>query len=436
MRDPITNRYRTQYEDTGMSHGDTVIYNYPTGGIRSTIPRDHSQRTYKGQPYYRSNLTWDVENSGYWTARRNNWVVMNDYKNEKRTCNQNVFTPTFLRKTYDAYGTLVGDYRSVYNDWPSEAVPGFTGLLSVDTDIDYVIDKAVTALHARISSAPMQALVSLGELRQTIGLCRSLLSRTRDMLVFGKKVATSKHFRRQSRDTIIRTLDRGPVNNANAFINRSSRQWLEYRYGIRQLYYDYSAAAKALRAMHAKPRQRYTAVETQSLTNSDEIPIAVWSGMLTHTLHRQASRYLHVTAGALVECRKPELGFIQAFGLDEVFQAAWDLTRFSFIVDWFLNVGQKIAALSPKGDVDVVGSWVKVVDTITHSYYSTYTPVANTATEAWEISGWDPNQHLRFVTTTRLKNPTINPIPNWDIRLSVGKVADLLAIVKTLPILR
>lgn len=437
MRSAITNRFREQVQNSGENTTrNSTTYNWPSMTVRSTSPIDFTVKEYDGYSYYYKNQTWDCVNTGYWAARRRGQNVNNDYVNVKTYVRQRLFTPKFTRWVYDVNGQLIGDYQSQYDRLPTESVNSVGNPLTVNMNIDYIVDKAVTALHARISSAPMQSLVTLGELKQTMGLVRSLLSKTHQMMRFGRKVATSREFRRQSRDAIFRRLEKGPVKNASAFSNRASRQWLEYRYGIRQLYYDYSSAAKAMRAMDAKPRQRYTAFESDQDRVDESVNTNQWTGQKTHTLHRSTSRQVTATAGALVEARKSSVGFIQAFGLDEVFQAAWDLTRFSFIVDWFINVGEKIAALAPKGDVDIVASWVKVVDTVNHTGYTTFTPADTDSNIFYTCEDWDPWINVRTVQTTRLKNPAVNPIPNWDIRLNVGKIVDLLAILRTLPVLR
>lgn len=438
MRTLNTTRYRIEETEGTEATEPTVIYNHPSGTVRSTIPRNHSTLEYGGCDSYESNETYDVESSGYHAARRRGDVVANDYRNVKTSFRAPHFNAEITKYIWDTYGTLVGDYRSKYNQWPCmHSATGSYLMPTPDINIDYVIDKAVTALHARLSAAPMQALVTLGEYKQTIGLCRSLLSRTASMMRFAQKAARSREFRRMSRDRIIRTLEKGHrVKNANRAVNRMSRQWLEYRYGIKQMYYDYSAAAKAMRSLGAKPRQRYTAYSEQSETSDDTVAGPIWQGMSSHTCHRQASHHVIATAGALVEPVHSNVGFVQAFGLDEVFQAAWDLTRFSFVIDWFLNTGEKIAALSPKGDIVVRTSWVKMVSTITKQGYSSFVPEERVGNTLYEIKGWNPNVFERSVTTIRLINPVINPIPNWDIRLNVEKITDLLAILKTLPVLR
>lgn len=455
MRDPVTDRYRSE-EDAGADMtADTVVYDYPAGTVRDTISRDWSTLEYGCIPSYYKNETWDVNQPGYHQARKRGDIVAHEYKNIKTRMSQNVFSFVSRKTVWDTYGQVVGDYESHYDNWPTEQIE--SGQLLAPTpdgiNIDYYIDKAVTSLHAKLSSAPMQGLVTIGELNQTVRLTRSLIGRTASMLNFLQKAARSKQFRKKSLDTVIRTLDRGgfgkvskglsaskrtakQLSTANRAVNRMSQQWLEYRYGIRQYYYDYSAAAKALRALGSKPRMRYTARESQSETVTDEISLTPWTGMTSCTGHRFASHNLQVTAGAIVRPRYSNMGYIQAFGLDEIFQSAWELTRFSFMVDWIINLGEKIAAFSPKCDIDILTSWVKVVSTVSKRGYTTYVPKTREYNVLYSIEGWDPDIFERSVTSVRLLNPTINPIPNWDIRLSVGKIADLLTILKTNTVLR
>lgn len=425
-----------------MNTSPTVIYNHPSGTVRSTIARNYSGFEAKGLSSYEKNETWDNVTQGYRGLINRGFIVNNDYRNRKVVIEQNVTTPIMGKIIYNSSGVVVGDYLSHYNNNPSETTiqSSFSNLdLSTGLNIDYLIDKAVTSLHARISSAPMQALVSLGELKQTIGLVDSLLSRAASAGKFLARVASNRKFRNHSYASVARQLSKGPVANVKFGTASFSKQWLEYRYGIKQLYYDYSAAAKALRALKSPPRLRYSASESSTLSDDAEIALGLWNGMLSHTGHLSGSRSVNVTAGALVQPKASNVGFIQAFGLDEVFQAAWDLTRFSFVVDWFINIGDKIAALAPKLDVNILASWVVVRDSSNYSGYATYVPISYSAgpnKTVYTVSNWEPYLHKRVTETTRLVNPVTNPIPNWDIRLNVGRVTDLLAILRTLPVLR
>lgn len=441
MRTPITSRYRSQ-ATSGANTTPTVMYNIPVGDVRQTIARDWSGYPGKGLANCNTNKTWDVVTQSFRGIMNRGGIVNNDYKNVKVYINQSVDNPVFAKLMYDGNGLLYRDYESHYNGWPAEGVSSgaLAGLApSPGFNIDYVIDKAVTSMHARISSAPMQSLVSLGELKQTIGLVGQLLSTTANAGKFLARAARSKAFRGNSIRTVARQLAKGPVSNISMGTASLSRQWLQYRYGIRQLYYDYSAAAKALRSLASSPRQRYSGSSTYSEDDSDETPLGLWNGMGSHTGHRSMTYKVTAEAGALVKPRMSQVGFIQAFGLDEPLQAAWDLTRFSFIVDWFINIGEKIAALAPKMDVDILASWVVVREYLQQSGYATY--VAQTYSHgpnstAYTVANWAPHMTKVTETTTRLANPAINPIPNWDIRLNVGRIADLLAILRTLPVLR
>ena len=50
--------------------------------------------------------------------------------------------------------------------------------------------------------------------------------------------------------------------------------------------------------------------------------------------------------------------------LDNVPSHVWEVVPFSFVVDWFLNVGQWLRAATPDPRISILGNWISVVDEI------------------------------------------------------------------------
>jgi hypothetical protein len=412
-----------------------------TKQVYNTTIRDNSGFPAKGNPKFESNWTVDTTDPNYWWRRRHGQIVNNSYQNVKTEIHQTVCDATFSRYQLDSNGVVVSGNDTTYYNYPAEWFS--QNLLDLGVPVintAYLGDICVSKLHARLSAAPMQLLVSLGELKQTVSLCGALLSKAAQAGKFLQKTFRSNAFRNQNRDTVMRIL-----NNPKSLLGSglkagsktlfkaakpASKQWLQYRYGIRQLYYDYSSAAKALRSLNKPQRVRYTVNESDTDSASDEISGLAWYEMANSKSYRTATRSVFCSAGAIVR-PKTNVGQIQAFGLDEIMQAAWDLTTFSFIVDWFINIGDKIAALNPSLDIEVLATWLKTTEVDLNSGYTTWDIKPATSYEVYGIQGLEIEMTKKTKTTTRVANPVMNPIPNWDINLNVGRITDLLAILRT-----
>lgn len=408
-----------------------------------------SSNSYEGYTWgQRSKKTYedekieDVVTPQFHTLRNKGRIVNNDYRKTDVFEKQSLGTFYIDTRKYNN-GVYYDGYERTYSNFGGEVMClNANSYLSPSStiNVDYLIDKVVTQLHARISSAPMKGLVTLGELRQTMGLVNSLGQRINRAGRFLKRAASHPEFRKASISGVAKALSKGNrIKTANKSVRRLAQQWLEYRYGIRQFYFDYQSSMKAIRSLNVPQRTRYSASETMSQTDEDTTSGPLWAPFETSYLDRFVSRRVTVDAGALVE-PKVVMGPLQAYGMDEVFQAAWDLTRFSFVVDWFVNVGTKVAALSPKGDVNILATWVVVTDQINqyteHRYTIKDNVVQGTLRETYDCSLDQCWCEKTSTTTTRLRDPAVNPIPNWDINLNVGKIADLVSIVRTLPVLR
>lgn len=134
--------------------------------------------------------------------------------------------------------------------------------------------------------------------------------------------------------------------------------WLKYRYGAVPLFNDLVGAFEA----SFKPvfTDRFTARGSASVPNLDlddvtavVEPGGYYSGTISRELHRQG----WVRAGVLYQ---HELTWSDQFGLSmhNVLPTLWEWIPYSFVVDWFVNVGDFVRAVTPKARVKILSSWV------------------------------------------------------------------------------
>lgn len=205
-------------------------------------------------------------------------------------------------------------------------------------------------LHARIESQALQGfndkvlktqrglqgLVSLGELGQSLRMIRrpAVILRQGVTEMYEVLIKRTRRIRNRS-PRIIRQL--------------AADTWLEYAFGWRPLISDVREGAEALsHALHVR-RQRqfvsYTQYGSKTQTAQD---LSNGGGSLWFDRFKQVqSYYIGVKFYGVVGLPDPGDGFDQSrFGISwaEVAPAAWELIPYSFLVDYFSNIGDIISS--------------------------------------------------------------------------------------------
>lgn len=182
-----------------------------------------------------------------------------------------------------------------------------------------------------------------------------------------------------------------------------SKHWLWYRYGIMPIVYDMRDASEALTTLEGwgppritvrgKSKDQGTASEIEHGTN-----VTAWS------VEREVetSAEYSVRTGIIYEYSGEN-----TFGvsLADVPNALWELVPFSFVVDWFGNVNNYIAAITPKVGVKVLGEWTVATHTqeTTGTGYST----GRLYNETWNTYVSDPTSDEFVKTTSKTRWPRL-----------------------------
>jgi hypothetical protein len=208
---------------------------------------------------------------------------------------------------------------------------------------------ALACIAARNGIAPiaLQGLTSVAELPKTLSLIASVLQRLRQV---------RQGCKRGNLRLITRALGVRHTKGVNrrAWLKKSlEERWLEFRYGISPLVYDVQGAVKALdpdRDLTPRLVSRATRRDVQksgTVVNRDQ----TWYGLFKYTFANtediQVRAYCHY---------KADMTYLPArdFGLTELPLTAWELVPFSFVVDWFVNIGDWLEALTPKLGIKIL----------------------------------------------------------------------------------
>lgn len=349
----------------------------------------------------------DVETPGW----RNLWLkgiaTCSPYEREITTFNRGAgsytvrrinrlgTSPNYYYSGFTHLGTYaVGDSESS-TDWAYPSVP------AVDNSI---IAEAITECWAKVHLNDNLVLAQIWELNKSLGFL----------------VDT---FRRVWK--IFRALRKFDLKALYGEIKPKelAQRYMEARYAIRPMAYD---VRNTLKALADKCPARYATFRhyRESLA-SDEGTIICRAVAGDYRIDG------HYTANRSMEVRVGVLTFVEAydsavrFGTFDIFQSAWEVIPFSFIVDWFWNVGKVIAAWSPKIGLKTLASWYVVKD-IT---YLSVTAESGTSLK----SGYNyTNTYSRtgdysktISKKYRIPNPDRPILPDCNIKLNNLKLLDL-----------
>lgn len=188
---------------------------------------------------------------------------------------------------------------------------------------------ALVRARSGVSSSEAQLLVTLGEARETYNLLSDAIDvLTRRTMPF--QALQRKYFR-------------GELNYAS-FSREMANLWLLYRYGIMPLYYDIKGYMEALTKPSRPDRRTSRVMDTYTDSGSWRVdyPRNDVSTCYMQWEWNSVSTYRATVLYEAEDTIQARLGL----RLGDIPTAAWELTRLSFVWDWFINAGDWISSLT------------------------------------------------------------------------------------------
>lgn len=208
-----------------------------------------------------------------------------------------------------------------------------------------------------------------------------------------------------------------------------AERWMEARYALRPLIYDVKGLALALEKNRGYARRTFRGYAEESETAIDTWTKHQHTNYVYSDCPRTIVKTVSARAGVLCDVSITD---ITAFGLDLWIETAWELVPFSFIIDWFVSVGDWIAAHTPNAGVTQRASWVtlKTETTRTVNSGSYYFDLSATPYESVSLSYGKASRELKETVLTRSINPQIATFPVIGLKLDVFKLTDLGIILR------
>jgi hypothetical protein len=256
--------------------------------------------------------------------------------------------------------------------------------LITDAEISAAISVAATQAWEKSAGHLAGVLQDVAEMRQTLSMFTRPLSSIQPLLRSMNKSKTG-------------FLKKG-VEVGNASFSSARNLWLQYRYGIRPLVSSVQGILKALEKTGGKSRETFRG--SYSLNRSGSSPGSFTAWDLTCQYADDSTDLVEIRTGLIMEggASLPQKLGVDASGL---LTLPWELVPFSFVADWFLNVGSFLGALVPALSKDPLGSWVTVRRKQTRLWYITSTAAILPATDYVMVRPAQENRYATWLTTTR-----------------------------------
>jgi hypothetical protein len=195
-----------------------------------------------------------------------------------------------------------------------------------------------------------------------------------------------------------------------------SNDWLQARYGWRTLMYDLEDLNKAIKALSEESRARHSSYAYHKFTvkQSFEYEDEPWSfGTRYHTWQDSVEVNVRGSVTADID--------LAMFQIDPL-QTVWEITRLSFVLDWFISIGKMLASISFLSQVETYSASYGIqvtVDRVYDMYTSFNTGYSGTD---WQTgSSW---------TQVQKRIPCNIPLlPHIRVNLNAAKILDLLALI-------
>lgn len=314
----------------------------------------------------------------------------------------NMWRPTSAQWASDTRDSALGAYLA-----RKEA--GFGGVSS------NAISQAHTDVSADLAQGIASLLVTFGE-----------AGKTRDMLL-----KAIDYLRRPMRDV----WKIGRKMTGKQRVDKANEWWLEGRYGWRPFIYD---VMSNIDAQQTEARSRLTKKGSIPVWESSErLAIATygWNGLITKVWLDVLCQGV-VSVGQTGDFRAGVLNGLRKFGAYDLVGAGWDLIPYSFVVDWFCNVGAAAGAMQAYALLDERVGWTtytrKCTSSFVHEIISAGPiPYGYGTVQIVETYG-STADHFSYEEWNRVVRTDFMPVIGARNKLDFLKVVDAAALLKNL----
>lgn len=273
---------------------------------------------------------------------------------------------------------------------------------SLTLDETSLISEACVKCLANIEKPEVAGLVFLAELRQTLTMLRNPLAGALDFI---KKVK----------------------GGSSGKLKSLADQHLTIVFGLRPFVNDIKAGLKAISNLTKHP-PRKTARGFASTSRTWTTTRPYNDGSVKGTITVTTTIEIKVRAWCLYKLHV-DTGPMGKFGLlaTDIPAAIWELTPFSFVVDWFVNIGDLISALTPRFDITRLSEGYTIEKTTT--IQEVLGPVTSALTGWAATGGGDMATFVQKEKTRVPKNLGSNVDFIFSPKINVGTITSAISLI-------
>lgn len=218
-----------------------------------------------------------------------------------------------------------------------------------ETEAEDFLIEASTRVHSERGRNEANLWEALAEIDKTMGTLNSIRTQVHSIAgAFNKTASAAFKAHKRWRAT-----------------QACANLYLQYRYGIAPLVSDASKVMLALKSQLRGLRLRQTTRAKEEAGSNRIITRPFASGPCAATVNIEVSDKLLARAGSM---DVGDVSLQQDLGLGgkDLLTLPWELVPYSFVVDWFVNVGDVLGSLVPSPHLQQLCSWCSVERTVKH----------------------------------------------------------------------
>lgn len=196
----------------------------------------------------------------------------------------------------------------------------------------------------KLKQSDINLAVTAGESKETW----RMFADTAKYIAGGVKAARSG-----DASAVRRALGISDLRNFDGVSKKSANAWLMFNYGVKPLINDLQGAVKAYQK--GLIRERYY-VQSSKNTFEDNRHLSYENGNYHYT--EDWTLKIDTSTRVKYEVTDAQLATIASFGITNPFELGWELTKFSFVVDWMVGIGDWLGSLDASLGKTFVGSSV------------------------------------------------------------------------------
>lgn len=353
-----------------------------------------------------------------------------NYAKERNTATGNFSTWSVPSSGSDGPGSAGYDVRSIIST--NSIIWGFAS----DPSAAWVIQlqqKATSNLLKNLRDSSFNAAQALAERQQTANLVASTATKVAKAISNLRK----GNFPGAARDLGVLPKKRaGRRFNSEYIVDQAKATgngWLELQYGWKPLLSDVYGAMETLAKSNSQGNPNTVFFRRSGRAKRKEEKTAITnqlSGSLVgfDNLIRSYTAECQVRTGVVFSKSSAPLASLASVGITNPALLAWELLPYSFVVDWFLPIGNYLESLDATNGLTFYSGYI----TTYRKFHAITSKEASFSTSSGyqQTQRWDREEQVKvWVTRTPLGSFPSLPFPSFKNPLSTSHVASAMALL-------